>query len=292
MINEIIELLPSADLKEKIRETNHQFQENELLQIIDQYAPTLDSKLDLLERFSAIASPDIAALAKVFIQVEKESFQRFVEVSEGFVYELHIKETPNDADECYICASYNAALACIDRYYEEYAEIGSKETEQSRYEINKRKLFSENDVWADDVYADCILGANKIVLEITDYKKRTNCRLDAVCSECTEICSFRCDNVNYPCFACNYALIKYRDYDGKERFGVNLCINKCDGFASEFYVIELDSSIIQEHCFDDYFYDHTHIALPLATIASPEELDETMRKNYYDFVEFMKARQQ
>ena len=142
------------------------------------------------------------------------------------------------------------------------------------------------------MYADCILGANKTVLKIRDYKKRTDCKLDTVCSECTEICAFRCDNVNYPCFASNYALIKYRDYDEKERVGVNLCINECNGFASEFYVIELDSSIIQERCFDDYFYAHWHVDLPLATIASPEELDETMRKNYYDFVEFMKARQQ
>ena len=34
MVNEIIELLPSADLRAKIKETNHQFKESELLEII------------------------------------------------------------------------------------------------------------------------------------------------------------------------------------------------------------------------------------------------------------------
>lgn len=42
MVNEIIELLPSTELKAKIKETNHQFKENELLQIIYRYAPTFD----------------------------------------------------------------------------------------------------------------------------------------------------------------------------------------------------------------------------------------------------------
>ena len=45
MINEIIDLLPSGDLKEKIKATNYQFTESELLQIIYKYAPTFYEKL-------------------------------------------------------------------------------------------------------------------------------------------------------------------------------------------------------------------------------------------------------
>ncbi len=31
------------------------------------------------------------------------------------------------------------------------------------------------------------------------------------------------------------------------------------------------------------------IELSHATLATPEDLDETMRKNYYDFIEFLKT---
>ena len=48
MTNEIIELLPSSDLKEKIRETNYRFTENELLQIIYRYCPTFDLRLSMM----------------------------------------------------------------------------------------------------------------------------------------------------------------------------------------------------------------------------------------------------
>ena len=292
MTSEIIELLPSADLKAKIRETNYRFKENELLQIIYMYAPTFDARLTLLGRFAEIASPDISALAKVYIEYEQEIFNRFVAAPEGFVYELCIKENPDSYEEKYLCSSYTAALICIDRFYEEYADF-SKETEKTRYKILKRKIFSENDKFDEDAFAECVLGANKVVLEVSDYKNPADCELDTMCSECKEICPRRCDDVCFPCFAYNHAIIKYCDYEGKDCFGVNLCLgNECDGKAKEFYVIPLDSSTIRGHMFADCFYDHQHIELPLATLATPEDLDETMRKNYFDFVEYLKREYQ
>ena len=126
MVNEIIELLPSSKLKAKIKETNHQVKENELLQIIYRYAPSFDTRIDLLERFSNIAEPDISVLAKTYIKYERENFSRFIEAPEGFVYELSIKDTPDAYEEKYLCSSYQAALICIDRFYEEYADIGTK----------------------------------------------------------------------------------------------------------------------------------------------------------------------
>ena len=143
MINEIIGLLPSGNLKEKIKSTNHQFTESELLQIIYNYAPTFYEKLSMLERFSATASSDVAALAKAYIEYEQNNYNRFVAEDSGFIYELHIKETPDSQDECYICSSYKAALVCIDCFYEEYASVGAKETEKTKYKIIKRKIFFE-----------------------------------------------------------------------------------------------------------------------------------------------------
>ena len=88
MTDEIIELLPSDDLKAVIKEKKHQFSDDELLQIIYSYAPTFDARLELLERFSAVASPNVSALAKAYIKYEQDNFKRFTEESEGFVYEL------------------------------------------------------------------------------------------------------------------------------------------------------------------------------------------------------------
>ena len=287
MTNEIIELLPSVDLKAKIKDTNHQFTEDELLQIIYRYAPTFELRLSLLERFSEIAAPTVSVLAKAYIEYEQNNYNRFIAAPEGFVYELSIKETPDSYEEKYLCSSYNAALVCIDRFYEEYADF-SKETEKTRYKILKRKIFSENDKFDEDDYGVCVLGSNKTVLEVSDYENPADCELDTMCSECKEICPRRCDDVCFPCFAHNHAIIKYCDYEGKDCFGVNLCLgNECDGMATEFYVIPLDSSTIRDHRFADDFYDHQHIELPLATLATPDDLDETMKKNYFDFISFL-----
>lgn len=290
MINEIIELLPSGNLKEKIKSTNHQFTESELLQIIYNYAPTFYEKLSMLERFSATASSDVAALAKAYIEYEQNNYNRFVAEDLGFIYELHIKETPDSHDECYICASYKAALVCIDRFYEEYASVDAKETEKTKYKITKRKIFFEENKFEEDAYAECVLGANKVILEISDYKASSDCELDTLCSECNEICPYRCDELKFPCFACDYAIIKYLDHEVKEQFGVSICWDdSCNGLGEEFYVIPLNSQSIREQRFDDNFYEHQHIPLPLATLAKLDDLDENMRKNYLAFVEWLKA---
>ena len=291
MTNEIIELLPSADLKAKIKEINHQFTEEELLEIILEYAPTFDAKLDLFARFAEIASPELAALARVYIENEKSNFERFLKAEDGFVYELAIKDTPDAYEEEYLCASYHDALVCIDRFYEEYADIGTKETEKSRYKITKRKIFSENSAFEEDAYSNCLLGPNKVLLEVWN-RNSTDCDAETSCSECKELCPHRCIDVLFPCFAHNYDIIKYSDYQLKEHFAVCLCTvsceKRCNGLIDFFYVLPLDAHTIQSGDFENLFDCHDHIALPVATLATRDDLDETQRKNYDAFVAFWK----
>ena len=289
MINEIIGLLPSADLKSKIKETDYRFSEGALLQIIYHYAPTFDKKLELLARFAENASPELAALANAYIEFEQNQWKAFTEQTEGFVYELLIKDTPDSYEEHYLCASYTAALLCIDRFYEEYADIHAKETEQSRYRILKRKIFFEGNAFEEDEYGECTLGAGKTVLDVY-YKNESDCDLDIMCDECKEICPRRCDNVDFPCFAKDRALVRYPDCKGTELFGVCLCLcneSKCNGLTNELYVIQLNDPVIREHRFEDYHYAHDHIDLPRASLATPEDLDETTRKNYFAFLEYL-----
>ena len=150
-------------------------------------------------------------------------------------------------------------------------------------------IFFEQNKFEEDAYAECVLGANKVILEISDYQASSDCESDALCSECNEICPYRCDELRFPCFASDYAIIKYFDYEGKEQFGVFICWdNECDSLGEEYYVIPLDSSAIRENRFDDNFYEHQHIPLPLATLAKIDELDEVKRKNYLEFVKYLK----
>lgn len=289
MTNEIIELLPSADLKAKIKETNHQFKESELLEIIYTYAPSFDARLDLLGRYAEIASPDISALAKAYIEYEQETLARFIEAPEGTVYELCIKETPDSYEEKYLCSSYNAALVCVDRFYEEYADF-SKETEQTRYKILKRKIFFESDKFDADAPAECVLGPNKTLLEVSDYQNY----FENFCEK-KGICPPDNDDVMYPCFTKDLALVKYTESDGEEHFGVCLCCESCKkscGLIDFLYVLRLDGTTIRDRRYEDDFYDHDHIALPEVTLASTDDLDETMRRNYFEFVAYWEANRQ
>ena len=290
MINEIIKLLPSADLKARIKETKHQFTEFEQLQIIYRYATTLKARVALLEQFAELASFDASALANTYIKYEQEKLDRFTKASEGFVYELCIKVTPDSYEEKYLCSSYLAALVCIDRFYENYAVIDTKENDKTRYRVLKRKIFSENDRFDEDEYAEIVLGPHKTVLTVSDYRNPADCQLEDVgCSECNENCPYRCDTLYFPHFAHDRAIIKYNDYTGAERYGVNLCFdNERDKTGVELlYVIPLDSSPIREHQLDDCFCGHEHVEPPLATLATPDDLDETMRKNYFELLAYL-----
>jgi len=287
MINEIIELLPSAELKAKIKETNHQFKETELVEIIYRYAPTFDKRIDMLEEFHHTASPDASALTKAYIEYERETFARFIEPSDVFVYELCIKLEPDSFESHYICASYNAALACIDRYLEEYADLDFKETELTRYKIKKQRVFSEDDKFNDDTPAECVLGPQKTVLTVSDYQYY----FEDFCSD--KGISVSTDDIRFPCFVQHRALVKYRDIEEKEHFGICLCwMNKinCDGLTDHYFVISLDSPTIREHRFNSD--DHDHIEAPKISLASPTELDAIMRKNYFDYLVFLDTEQE
>ena len=284
---EIIGLLPSKDLKAEIKKTGHRFTEAQLLQIINKYAVTFDERISLLERFSKQASPEISKVAKILISGHKEALQKFCDNSEGFIYELHIKETPRLADERYICASYESALECIDRFFERYADIDAKETEKTVYRIFKRRVFESGDGFEEDTYAECVLGAGKMLLSVDDYENEAPCDTDEECSSCPVVCSHWFEELMFPCFAFDKAIVKYSDYDGRERFGICLCGGeKCDMLAESLYIIPMDCDAIYYQRFEDVQNYHNHIDLPLAELADVDELKETDRNNYLNFIKW------
>ena len=290
MTEKIINLIPSEDLKKKIKETNHTFRENELLQIIENYAEPRELRLDMMLRFSEIAGEEISALAKEYVRYEEAAFAAFVSNNSGAVYELKIRETPDSYEECYLCDSYNSALLTIDKFYRRYDF--AKENEATVYEIAKRFVLSEEDVFDEDKLAECTLGPRKAVMRLWSEEVSTGgCKVDNLCSECDQICRHRCDEVKYPNIAENFALVKYKGNKGEDCFAVNLDLPNMDNrFLGELYAIALDSPSIVAHNFSDdtIFGAHTHLALPTVSLASLDDLTERQRATYLALVEYLK----
>lgn len=288
MLNKIIELLPSKSLKHKIKELNHQFTDSELLQIIYRYSPTLEEKILLLQEFSRTTSDNLANLARTYIEFEKEKIKQFKDNNGGFVYELHIQEI-NGADERYLCSSYNDCLKCIDLFYEHYTFANA---ELSQHKIIKRKIFSVGMEFEEDEYSKCSLDNQKRIISIDDYRESFDCELENECSECNQICRNRCDKLKLPCFVNYCGIVRYTDYDRNERYGVNLCYanGECDGICEELFVIPLHSEAISCQKYEEAIYEHQHIEPALVEVVSIENLDDTLRKNYIEYVEYLKLK--
>ena len=84
-----------------------------------------------------------------------------------------------------------------------------------RYKILKRKIFFENGKFDADAPAECVLGPNKTLLEVSDYQNY----FENFCEK-KGICPPDNDDVMYPCFAKDLALVKYTESDGEEHFSV------------------------------------------------------------------------
>ena len=302
MTDRIIDLLPSRDLKRKIRELDFQFTQPELLTIILDYAPTYEQRLALLDEFAASAPPELGKVAEYLAAYQRELFRRFVEDRDGFIYELHIRATRDDPDETYICASYEAALECIDGFYAEYADIDTRETAESKYIIVKRRVFSPGDRFAEDADSECILGAGKTLLCVESrngYRPSRDWDCDYNCLECRRLCPGWSVDVLFPCFAFTFSIVKYLDidefiqYQETERMGICLCPEECcpDQRTDTYCVIPMDCEPVRYHRFELAGDEHDHIPLPRTELVRVEDLDEENRRNYDAFVQWWKDRE-
>ena len=278
MTEEIVELLPSKSLKEQIAACGRVFSRRELLQILYQYAPSFQQRLSLLSRFASSENDEYSKLALLYKETEKLNFKRFVEESQGFLYELHIRANPDIGEECYLCTDYETALTCIDRYLEEYED----DSPESRYRIVKRKIFTKDprNEFGQDALGECVLGQNKTLLSVTLYEDRSDCTNHFNCDECDKLCADRGTTVYYPDFVPDCGAVLFTDFYGKKRFGICLQLDDNGTLDDMLYIIPLDSIYLYGKNFEDAHYDHQHIAPPLVENVSEEELDEELLENY------------
>ena len=290
MKDTILRLLPSRALREKIREVGYEFTEQELLFILYEYAPTFDERMTLLERFAETASPEIGETARLIVAWQRRLFDAFRVLGEGEVYELHIKDTPESYDETYLCGSYEAALRYIDLFYEEFdsAEKG----DSTRYRIEKRRIYGgkPDEAFDEDYLAECVLDQHKQVLTVEDHADRSPYGLgfceEQECDTCQKLCIRDSSCVVFPNFVKNLDLVRFTDYTGAVRYGVNFQWD--DGPADCLCVDPLDSFAVRYHFFKNAGDAHQHPPLPLVEPASAEELSEEMRRDYFAFLEYLK----
>ncbi len=287
MTNEIINLIPSQKLKEKIRDIGHVFTDTELLYIISMYAPTFDKKLEMLSHFAEIASPEVADAAHKFIGFYKAHYDAFFNNTDGTVFKVKIwsDNVPgqSEPDFDFIAASLESTLCGIDRYYREYEET---ETQRARYKIIKTHLFTggeSEDEDFPDYLGECLLGAGKVLLEVEDESVPYDFPDDD-----EAIAPYNAyDHLAVPDILHNRDIVIYEAGINALGFGVVL-EHTPEDLSAYTFVIPLDSKYLTARNFADAWRDHSHpYAHSIIKVIAPDELPEDMRENYFAYMKYL-----
>lgn len=281
--NEILSCLWSKDLKNHIAKTAYTFSDTEFLGIVYHFSPTYDERLHLLRLLSDHA-PSVSAHAQRCIEWQRELLSSFRHIGENEVYELQIKESQEEIEERFLCASYETALNMIDGYYKEYDF--TSETEFVRYTIVKRKVLQPAQAFCPDTLGVCVLGAGKKLLSVDmESDKTENGPCCHICCECQNPCVQDID-VCFPAFVPDRAPVRYRLTDGSLHYGVHL---SCSGDepADVLYIVPLERP---DTCGSGANWAdlwHEHIPGPNVEIISVSSLPEAIQCSYHAFLSWL-----
>lgn len=282
MIDEIIRLLPSKSLRDKIRETGYAFSEEDLLYIIYAYAPSDEIRTEMLLRFAETSSPEIAEHARSFAEWDKAVFDTFRKNPNGEIYELCVFTPGGFEGNSYYCSSYPAVLERIDIFHKEYPYKISQVPGKAKYKITKLPVFNGRNTDVVYYYSIdlCYLDADKDPVYVCDdsiiYKNDRYCR----------IAPYYFHHTHFPCFLGYGDLVKYTDNNFFERYGV--CLQKHQGPDCGIRVLSLDSNCAAFHSYERLIEDIDLILPPYVDAASTDELDGEKLEDYLKFKEYLK----
>ena len=279
----IVSLLPSKGLKDAIQKTGCHFSDRELLSIAFHYAPDFDARLSLLEELAASFEAELQAYARQIAAHQRAMLDAFQRRDACTVYELHIHETPDAYDERYLCAGYDACLKLIPLFYLQYH---ATETDQARYEITKRKLFSalDGEAFAEDELGSVTLLAGGRVYSVDVYSMSQVRKEQADGSFEWELPCIPDEEILFPCFTKDAAAVRFTELSGAAGYGVLL--QGKENPCSECYVLPLDSDAMERRDFENIHDAHQHVLCPMVEVVPPEELPAQMRANYEAFLSY------
>ena len=278
----IIELIPSKELQNAIKEKEYHLSEIALLATVYHCAPDFSSRIAHLRLLESAFTGQIKAYTARIIETQHQMLHAFLKNEPGAIYELHIKETPDSYDERYLCSSFDAAMKLIPMFYQEY---NSKENPSSRYRIVKRRVFSAKvgETFSEDFLGDADLLPNGVIHSVNvDGFCPEDC--DGLCLDCDRYC-VRTQEIPYPCFTNHADAVKYRKYDGSSCFGIVLQWD--DAPTNECYVIPLDSEQVRYRDYENAHCAHEHIPVYFVEKISPECLPDGMQQDYFAYAAYL-----
>lgn len=284
--HEIISSFRSEDLKNRLEESRHVFNETELLGIVHHFAPNYHEYLRLLKLLVYHAEA-VSEHAKRCIAWQEKKLMLFCQNHEHEVYELRIKTNPNACEERYLCANYNTALEMIDAFYKKYE---CEETTDSRYIIAKRKIMHSSSPFDEDNLGECILGAGKVLISVDLYSDETENGICChYCMQCENPCVKNIE-VYFPAFIPNQSVVRYLLPDGSTHYGIHL--SEDDLPSESCYIIPLDCEMLKNRNYDAHlkYQPHEHIPPPYVESFDFELLPIDLKENYCAFLQYLKNR--
>lgn len=211
----IVKLIPSHTLREYVKEHKYRFTQTDLLKFVEDYAPTYDEKIKLLnEIVTSFPDKTVVKHAQKFIKYHQRTFNEFMAPSDDCVYEVQIYCKPDDKDETYVVRTYDDALVLIDNYLKYYRDVGAIDNKLSEYKIIKKTTtapLKPSDLNSKvGKLGQCVLGYKRVIKSVEMYYNGnylSNC--NGVCVLCKRDCLDK-HEPHFPVFLQQYDLVAYK----------------------------------------------------------------------------------
>lgn len=281
MLWEIINLLPSKDLKAKIKQTNFSFSKRDLAQIVYDYGKTLKEKHRLWKLILDSSEGDEKKCIEAFIKHQNIIYDKFLEAENGHTYELII--SGYNYGEC-INENYSDVTRCFTTIKEFFASYKEK-IDYVNICIYKKCVFSDTEpIKNGDYIMKCELNRDA---EITSIHYYGNSKF---CGDCQLKCNKPYNTTSYSAFfpsvVKEYDVVKYYVETGSLYLGV--CASNPSGLVSSYKIVPLVSPMIASQIFELDLGAYLNISAPLVELSSVNELNEKQKESYKIYMNYFK----
>lgn len=137
---QIIELIPSQTIKNAIKESNHKFTDLEYVQLVEEFAKSWNSKINLLNKIKEnINNKNIISYIDAYVTSEYNAYNKFIKKEENYVYDVIINYISNHDEERFLCNKFDSLMKVIDSFRENFKEFITDD-DFKNIKIIKRKI--------------------------------------------------------------------------------------------------------------------------------------------------------